>query len=94
MPIPDQSDPDGLHGVPAAYGLTPLINRLRTGYLVHFVDSGGTHIPTIIGNVDTTRNPVEITVQQLVAGRVTTLCNIPYNDSSKPPYSWHFPSDG
>lgn len=93
MPIPDQTDNGYALGVPAAFGPQPLINRLRTGTSIHFVDSGGVHQPTLICNVANMQTG-EISVNQIVNGRRTTLCNVPYDDQTKPPYSWHFPSDG
>src|SRR5258708_26899075 len=99
MRLPDPKPaPDYSPGAPASpngWMRPPVPNVLASGVLCHYVQPGtGIHIATPICNVDTTRSPVEISVQQVIGGRMTTVCNVKYDDQTFAQGTWHLPSDG
>lgn len=65
-------------------------NALKSGNMCHYVAADGTHVPTQIGAI----NGTSISVQQTINGRVTTVCNVAYDDQTFAPGTWHLPSDG
>ena len=99
MPLPDpNADQDFTGGSaysPNRYtnGLA-VANVLASGQSCHYVQPGtGTHILTAIGSV-ANRVTGEISVQQLVGGRMTTICNVLYDGTTFAQGTWHFPNEG
>lgn len=69
-------------------------NALKSGNMCHFVASDGSHNVVQIGAINTDGGVTQISVQSVVGGRVTTLCNIPYDATGATHYSFHLPADG
>lgn len=100
MAIPDQVDHgyegsewwNSVNGFPSPWQRAS--HALRSGNMCHFIDSAGVHTVTQIGAINTDGGVVQISVRTVVGGKLTELCNIPYDGTATQHYSFHLPADG